>query len=126
MINELIKHLNHSCIKFLGNTQSDVSSRFNEHFILSNYIWTKYIFQTYVLQTEHHHAECGLQCELSIDHCDFFASASGNCYLGRYSYWASGIVADASEPLTYHKSGICTSIDVLLEILHTELCIFHN
>ena len=110
--------------EFLGNTQSDVSSRFNEHFILSNYIWTKYIFQTYVLQTEHHHAECGLQCELSIDHCDFFATASGNCYLGRYSHWASGNVADASEPMTYHKSGICISIDVF-QIVQFTCTILH-
>ena len=46
------------------------------------------------------------RCEISAEHCDFFTIASGNCYLGRYSYWDSGTVIDESIPMTYHKSGM--------------------
>ena len=95
----------HSIRLRTGNAWSDISSRFNEHFTLSSYIWNKYIFETHALQTSDHSIECGLQCELSPSQCDFFCSSSGKCYLGRYSHWASGTVSDNSLPLTYHRSG---------------------
>ena len=84
---------------------SDINSRFNEKFTLSSYIWNKYIFETHVLENGQDQTECGVRCELSGSHCDFFTIASGKCYLGRYSYWGSGTVSDSNAPQTYHKSG---------------------
>ena len=77
---------------------------YNEQFTLSSYIWNKYIFETYPLEDGQDQTECGIRCELSATHCDFFTIASGKCYLGRYSHWDAGLVSDSSVPTTYHKS----------------------
>ena len=91
---------------FLGNAWSDINSRFNEQFTLSSYIWTRYIFASHVLDPGQDQTECGVRCELSVEQCDFFTISSGNCHLGRYSYWDQGIIEDQNSPTTYHKSGI--------------------
>ena len=57
------------------------------------------------------------RCEISAEHCDFFTIASGNCYLGRYSYWDSGTVIDESIPMTYHKSGMYTFFNRIFKII---------
>ena len=49
--------------------------------------------------------ECGVRCELSGDHCDFFTTDNSKCYLGRYNHWDSGEVESTAAPLTYHKHG---------------------
>ena len=94
------------CFGFLGNAWSDINSRFNEQFTLSSYIWTKYVFASHVLDPGQDQTECGVRCELSVEQCDFFTISSGNCHLGRYSYWDQGIIEDQNSPTTYHKSGI--------------------
>ena len=49
--------------------------------------------------------ECGVRCELSGDHCDFFTTDNGKCHLGRYDHWDSGAVTSTTVPITYHKHG---------------------
>ena len=49
--------------------------------------------------------ECGVRCELSGDHCDFFTTDNGKCHLGRYNHWDSGVVPSTAVPITYHKHG---------------------
>ena len=88
---------------------------------MSSYIWTKYIFETHDLKSGQDHTECGVRCELSSSHCDFFTVASGKCYLGRYSYWGSGTVSDSNVPQTYHKSG--SEIFLFLSHHFTKKCI---
>ena len=91
---------------YIGNSWSDINSRFNEQFTLSSYIWTKYIFETHSVKSGEDQTECGVRCELSATQCDFFTIASGKCYLGRYTHWNLGTVQDGSVPTTYHKSGM--------------------
>ena len=55
----------------------DLDSIYNEDTYLSSYIWTKYIFETHPLESGQDKAECGVRCELSNDHCDFFTVTSG-------------------------------------------------
>ena len=109
---------------YLGNAWSDINSRFNEQFTLSSYIWTKYIFETYPVDPGQDQTECGVRCELSGSHCDFFTVASGKCYLGRYAYYPEGTVSDSSVPTTYHKTG--TVFVVLVVVIYPNVTLQTN
>ena len=88
---------------FPGNAWSDINSRFGEKFTLSPSVWNKYVYETINQQSGEDNTECGIRCELSAFGCDFFLTASGKCYLAKYSHYGSGTVADNSEVTTYHK-----------------------
>ena len=99
----------------IGNAWSNLNGFYNEQFTLSSSIWNKYIFETYDLKTGEDHTECGLRCEFSGSHCDFFTVASNKCYLGRYSHWDAGTVSDTTVPTTYHKSGTYCGFTISLQ-----------
>ena len=72
---------------------------------MSNYFWTKYTFDTYPLNGFQDATECGLMCELSVDHCDFFTTDMGKCHLGRYNHSYLGEVVGSNVAMTYHNQG---------------------